>query len=162
MCSNVGVFQYKQNPEMFKQTARLWSHVYAGAPASCPEYTRKIDKLCAMGFDKVCIKNGKWLVWLKNTENELLVQFIHRYAVLSSAEHINIILKFICTNNSIDLLLLGVVFFFSECSNSSFVLKIVGCGDGDRAATKQLIPRFSSPGHISSIMPHSSIHASPV
>lgn len=38
---------------MFKQTARLWSHVYAGAPVSSPEYTRKIDKLCAMGFDKV-------------------------------------------------------------------------------------------------------------
>ncbi|CAG06257.1 unnamed protein product, partial [Tetraodon nigroviridis] len=45
--------QYKQNPEMFKQTARLWSHVYAGAPVSSPEYTRKIDKLCAMGFEKV-------------------------------------------------------------------------------------------------------------
>uniref|UniRef100_A0A4W6BW60 Ubiquitin conjugating enzyme E2 K n=1 Tax=Lates calcarifer TaxID=8187 RepID=A0A4W6BW60_LATCA len=45
--------QYKQNPEMFKQTARLWSHVYAGAPVSSPDYTRKIDKLCAMGFDKV-------------------------------------------------------------------------------------------------------------
>lgn len=45
--------QYKQNPEMFKQTARLWSHVYAGAPTSSPDYTRKIDKLCAMGFDKV-------------------------------------------------------------------------------------------------------------
>lgn len=38
---------------MFKQTARLWSHVYAGAPVSSPEYTRKIDKLCAMGFEKV-------------------------------------------------------------------------------------------------------------
>lgn len=40
---------------MFKQTARLWSHVYAGAPVSSPEYTRKIDKLCAMGFEKVLI-----------------------------------------------------------------------------------------------------------
>lgn len=39
---------------MFKQTARLWSHVYAGAPVSSPEYTRKIDKLCSMGFEKVC------------------------------------------------------------------------------------------------------------
>lgn len=47
--------QYKQNPEMFKQTATLWSHVYAGAPGSSLDYTRKIDKLCAMGFDKVCI-----------------------------------------------------------------------------------------------------------
>ncbi|CAG5940418.1 unnamed protein product [Menidia menidia] len=45
--------QYKQNPEMFKQTARLWSHVYADAPVTSPDYTRKIDKLCAMGFDKV-------------------------------------------------------------------------------------------------------------
>ncbi|KAI5097668.1 ubiquitin-conjugating enzyme E2 K, partial [Silurus meridionalis] len=48
--------QYKQNPEMFKQTARLWSHVYAGAPVSSPDYTRKIEKLCAMGFDKVKLK----------------------------------------------------------------------------------------------------------
>uniref|UniRef100_A0A3B3RNG7 Ubiquitin conjugating enzyme E2 K n=1 Tax=Paramormyrops kingsleyae TaxID=1676925 RepID=A0A3B3RNG7_9TELE len=48
--------QYKQNPEMFKQTARLWAHVYAGAAVSSAEYTRKIDKLCAMGFDKV----GSW------------------------------------------------------------------------------------------------------
>lgn len=50
--------QYKQNPEMFKQTARLWSHVYAGAPVSSPEYTRKIDKLCSMGFEKVCIPHS--------------------------------------------------------------------------------------------------------
>lgn len=49
------ITQYKQNPEMFKQTARLWSHVYAGAPVSSPEYTRKIDKLCAMGFEKVSV-----------------------------------------------------------------------------------------------------------
>lgn len=38
---------------MFKQTAKLWSHVYAGAPVSSLEYTFKIDKLCAMGFEKV-------------------------------------------------------------------------------------------------------------
>lgn len=50
--------QYKQNPEMFKQTARLWSHVYAGAPVSSPEYTRKIDKLCAMGFEKVSVSKS--------------------------------------------------------------------------------------------------------
>lgn len=41
---------------MFKQTARLWSHIYAGAPVPSADYTRKIDKLCAMGFDKVRIK----------------------------------------------------------------------------------------------------------
>ena len=38
---------------MYKQTAKLWSHIYAAAPFSSPDYTRKIDKLCAMGFDKV-------------------------------------------------------------------------------------------------------------
>lgn len=38
---------------MFKQTARLWAHVYAGAPVSSPEYTKKIENLCAMGFDRV-------------------------------------------------------------------------------------------------------------
>ncbi|KAL1774917.1 ubiquitin-conjugating enzyme E2 K isoform X1 [Sigmodon hispidus] len=36
--------QYKQNPEMFKQTAVLWAHVYAGAPVSSPEYTKKKKK----------------------------------------------------------------------------------------------------------------------
>uniref|UniRef100_A0A8K9ULH4 Ubiquitin-conjugating enzyme E2Kb (UBC1 homolog, yeast) n=1 Tax=Oncorhynchus mykiss TaxID=8022 RepID=A0A8K9ULH4_ONCMY len=45
--------QYKQNPEMFTQTARLWAHYYSGAPVPGPEYTRKIDKLTAMGFEKV-------------------------------------------------------------------------------------------------------------
>ncbi|KAG8591725.1 hypothetical protein GDO81_000276 [Engystomops pustulosus] len=50
--------QYKQNPEMFKQTARLWAHVYAGAPVTSPEYTRKIENLCAMGFDRVSVMFG--------------------------------------------------------------------------------------------------------
>lgn len=40
---------------MFKQTARLWAHVYAGAPVSSPEYTKKIENLCAMGFDRVSV-----------------------------------------------------------------------------------------------------------
>ncbi|KAG7230292.1 hypothetical protein INR49_024396 [Caranx melampygus] len=66
--------QYKQNPEMFKQTARLWSHVYAGAPVSSPEYTRKIDKLCAMGFEKnaviVALSSKSWDV---ETATELLL-----------------------------------------------------------------------------------------
>lgn len=66
--------QYKQNPEMFKQTARLWSHVYAGAPVSSPEYTCKIDKLCAMGFEKnaviVALSSKSWDV---ETATELLL-----------------------------------------------------------------------------------------
>ncbi|CAJ0922330.1 unnamed protein product [Ranitomeya imitator] len=57
--------QYKQNPEMFKQTARLWAHVYAGAPVTCPEYTRKIENLCAMGFDR--------LTWIKVDSTCVLV-----------------------------------------------------------------------------------------
>lgn len=44
---------------MFKQTARLWAHVYAGAPVSSPEYTKKIENLCAMGFDRVSIVSYK-------------------------------------------------------------------------------------------------------
>lgn len=60
--------QYKQNPEMFKQTARLWSHVYAGAPVSSPEYTRKIDKLCAMGFDKVSTEKWTAASVVKNSD----------------------------------------------------------------------------------------------
>ncbi|KAK9399195.1 ubiquitin-conjugating enzyme E2 K [Crotalus adamanteus] len=56
--------QYKQNSEMFKQTARLWAHVYAGAPVSSPEYTKKIENLCAMGFDRnaviVALSSKSW------------------------------------------------------------------------------------------------------
>lgn len=59
---------------MFKQTARLWSHVYAGAPVSSPEYTRKIEKLCAMGFEKnaviVALSSKSWDV---ETATELLL-----------------------------------------------------------------------------------------
>ncbi|NWS42815.1 UBE2K enzyme, partial [Probosciger aterrimus] len=66
--------QYKQNPEMFKQTARLWAHVYAGAPVSSPEYTKKIENLCAMGFDRnaviVALSSKSWDV---ETATELLL-----------------------------------------------------------------------------------------
>ncbi|XP_041910785.1 ubiquitin-conjugating enzyme E2 K-like [Arvicola amphibius] len=58
--------QYKQNPEMFKQAARLWAHVYAGAPVSSPEYERKKENLCAMGFDRnaviVALSSKSWAV----------------------------------------------------------------------------------------------------
>lgn len=94
--------QYKQNQEMFKQTARLWSHVYAGAPVSSPEYTRKIDKLCAMGFEKVSM--SQLLFLLHKMEQRL-----------NSAP---------------------APLFFPECSNSGVVVKILGRGDGDRAAAQ--------------------------
>uniref|UniRef100_A0A8C0XJP5 E2 ubiquitin-conjugating enzyme n=1 Tax=Castor canadensis TaxID=51338 RepID=A0A8C0XJP5_CASCN len=65
--------QHKQNPEMFKQTARLWAHVYAGAPVSSPEYTKKIENLCATGFDRnaviVALSSKSWDV---ETATELL------------------------------------------------------------------------------------------
>ena len=71
--------QYKQNPEMFKQTARLRAHVYAGAPVSSPEYTKKIENLCAMGFDRnaviVALSSKSWDV---ETATELLLR--HRAA----------------------------------------------------------------------------------
>uniref|UniRef100_A0A2K5PM11 Uncharacterized protein n=1 Tax=Cebus imitator TaxID=2715852 RepID=A0A2K5PM11_CEBIM len=58
--------KYKQNPEMFKQTARLWAHV--------PEYTKKIENLCAMGFDRnaviVALSSKSWDV---ETATELLL-----------------------------------------------------------------------------------------
>lgn len=95
--------QYKQNQEMFKQTARLWSHVYAGAPVSSPEYTRKIDKLCAMGFEKVSMSQLLFLLY--KTEQ--------------------------CLNSPPP-----TPFFFPECSNSGVVVKILGRGDGDRAAAQ--------------------------
>ncbi|XP_006001552.1 ubiquitin-conjugating enzyme E2Kb (UBC1 homolog, yeast) isoform X2 [Latimeria chalumnae] len=44
--------QYKESPEMFQQTARFWAHIYAGAPLVNCDYTRKVDHLCAFGFDK--------------------------------------------------------------------------------------------------------------
>ncbi|XP_036790132.1 ubiquitin-conjugating enzyme E2 K-like isoform X1 [Oncorhynchus mykiss] len=66
--------QYKQNPEMFTQTARLWAHYYSGAPVPGPEYTRKIDKLTAMGFEKnaviAALSSKSWEV---ETATELLL-----------------------------------------------------------------------------------------
>ncbi|XP_070971677.1 ubiquitin-conjugating enzyme E2 K-like isoform X1 [Oncorhynchus clarkii lewisi] len=66
--------QYKQNPEMFTQTARLWAHYYGGAPVPGPEYTRKIDKLTAMGFEKnaviAALSSKSWEV---ETATELLL-----------------------------------------------------------------------------------------
>lgn len=99
--------QYKQNPEMFKQTARLWSHVYAGAPVSCPEYTRKIDKLCSMGFEKVCIPHSF---------------FFFQTAVAVVSCRVFSSRRFICS--------------FLECSNSGVVVKILGCGDSNRATAQ--------------------------
>ena len=66
--------QYKQNPEMFFQTARLWSHVYADSPVSNPDYAQKVDDLCAMGFEKntaiVALSTKSWDV---KTATEMLL-----------------------------------------------------------------------------------------
>ena len=65
--------QYKQNPEMFHHTARLWSHVYADSPVFNPDYAQKIDKLCAMGFERntaiVALSTKSWDV---KTATEML------------------------------------------------------------------------------------------
>ncbi|KAM8964903.1 ubiquitin-conjugating enzyme E2 K-like isoform 2-T2 [Sarcophilus harrisii] len=66
--------KYKQNPEMFQQTAQFWAHVYAGAPASSPEYVKKIENLCGMGFGRnsviVALSSKSWDV---ETAVELLL-----------------------------------------------------------------------------------------
>lgn len=45
--------QYKENPELFKLTARHWAQVYAGAPGSShSEFEDKIKRLGNMGIDE--------------------------------------------------------------------------------------------------------------
>uniref|UniRef100_A0A8C4NCM1 Ubiquitin-conjugating enzyme E2 K n=2 Tax=Myxinidae TaxID=7762 RepID=A0A8C4NCM1_EPTBU len=44
--------QYKENYDMFTQTAQLWAHMYAGAPLFNGDFQRKVDHLSAMGFDR--------------------------------------------------------------------------------------------------------------
>lgn len=90
---------------MFKQTARLWSHVYAGAPVSSTDYNRKIDKLCSMGFDKVRMplfvlpSHIVSMVWVKS-ETE----------------------KVSCFNRSLDSLLSS--FFFSSNFGKDFLVPV--------------------------------------
>lgn len=45
--------QFKENPEMFKLTAKYWAHAYAGGPTKFPEFDHKIRRLADMGVDEV-------------------------------------------------------------------------------------------------------------
>ncbi|GAB6027134.1 Ubiquitin-conjugating enzyme E2-22 kDa [Chamberlinius hualienensis] len=44
--------QFKDNPEIFKVTARHWANVYAGAATKLPECDEKIRRLMLIGVDE--------------------------------------------------------------------------------------------------------------
>ncbi|XP_054274738.1 ubiquitin-conjugating enzyme E2-22 kDa-like [Macrosteles quadrilineatus] len=56
--------QYKENPEMFRLTARHWTAVYAGGPNGNPEFDSKIHRLTDMGIDedqaRVALSTYNW------------------------------------------------------------------------------------------------------
>lgn len=56
--------QFKENPEMFKLTAKHWSHIYAGASSNTPEFDAKIKRLIDMGVDehraRVALSSCSW------------------------------------------------------------------------------------------------------
>ncbi|XP_067120109.1 ubiquitin-conjugating enzyme E2-22 kDa-like isoform X1 [Centruroides vittatus] len=56
--------QFKENPEMFKLTAKHWAEVYAGAPSNTPEFNVKIKRLVDMGIDehraRVALSSCSW------------------------------------------------------------------------------------------------------
>lgn len=41
--------QYLENYEMFLLTAKEWTHIYAGAPQSNPEFEMKLERVIEMG-----------------------------------------------------------------------------------------------------------------
>lgn len=58
--------QYKEEPEIFKLTARHWTNVYAGGPKAEKDYDKKIEQLRNMGFDehkgRVALSTHNWNV----------------------------------------------------------------------------------------------------
>jgi len=44
--------QHKENYELFKETARHWSNVYAGGPAKISEFDAKVKRLADMGVEE--------------------------------------------------------------------------------------------------------------
>ncbi|XP_015770293.1 PREDICTED: ubiquitin-conjugating enzyme E2 K-like [Acropora digitifera] len=57
--------QYKENPEIYKKTARHWAEVFAGAPSSKDrDCEQKISRLTSMGFTKnqslVALSTHSW------------------------------------------------------------------------------------------------------
>ncbi|XP_014485113.1 PREDICTED: ubiquitin-conjugating enzyme E2-22 kDa isoform X2 [Dinoponera quadriceps] len=56
--------QYKEHPEMFRQTATHWTFVYAGGPAKIPDLDDKIRRLTDMGIEehsaRVALSSYNW------------------------------------------------------------------------------------------------------
>lgn len=56
--------QFKENPEMFKLTAKHWAQAYAGGPVKFPEFDHKIRRLADMGVDehraRVALSSCSW------------------------------------------------------------------------------------------------------
>ncbi|XP_013791980.1 ubiquitin-conjugating enzyme E2-22 kDa-like isoform X1 [Limulus polyphemus] len=56
--------QFKENPDIFWLTAKHWSHAYAGAPKSYPEFDAKIKRLVDIGVDehraRVALSSYNW------------------------------------------------------------------------------------------------------
>lgn len=56
--------QYRENFNMFQQTARHWAAAYAGARDKSPELSDKVNQLVSMGFEKtvarVALSSNLW------------------------------------------------------------------------------------------------------
>ena len=56
--------QYKETPELYKQTARHWANVFAGGPNREIELEEKIEHMKSMGFEeksaRVALSNQSW------------------------------------------------------------------------------------------------------
>jgi len=58
--------QFKENPEIFRKTAKHWANMYAGSPHRVEECEGKVDQLKSMGFDehkaRVALSTHNWNV----------------------------------------------------------------------------------------------------
>ena len=56
--------QFKSHRSQFEQTARYWSHIYAGAPSTVPQMEEKVAQMVAMGFKESEVRdNLSWNEW---------------------------------------------------------------------------------------------------
>lgn len=44
--------QYKENKDMFNETAKYWTYVYAGGPHKNPSFDKKVKRLTDMGIEE--------------------------------------------------------------------------------------------------------------
>ncbi|KAK3100309.1 hypothetical protein FSP39_017984 [Pinctada imbricata] len=58
--------QFKENPDIFFQTATHWTQAYAKGSTPVPEYSDKVTQLMGMGFEehkaRVALSNNNWNV----------------------------------------------------------------------------------------------------